>query len=147
MAQTTVPVAYAVPIANTVSGSGSVQVAIPVSQSGSVSQSGPVSGSGPVAKNTELQDLSDKEWLQKYHPGRYEFKEEDMKGFPYSVQNFIRTWTKVDDSYLFFTSNIPYDDANKKAAAVLDVRGTDAAVKYMMGMANGSYSQMRSMYG
>jgi hypothetical protein len=145
MAQTTVPVAYAVPVANTLSGSSpvsqSVQVAIPVSHSS------PVAHSSPVSKNTELQDLSDKEWLQKYHPGRYEFKEEDMKGFPYSVQIFIRTWTKVDDSYLFFKSNIPYDDANKKAAAVLDVRGTDAAVQYMMSMANGSYSQMRSMYG
>ena len=120
-----VPIAYAVPV------SEHVQVVVAI----------------PVSKNTELQDLSEKEWLQKYHPGRYEFKEEDMKAFPYSVQNFIRTWTKVDDSYLFFTSNIPYDDANKKAAAVLDVRGTDAAVQYMMGMANGSYSQMRSMYG
>jgi hypothetical protein len=125
-----VPIAYSVP----------VSIAVPVAQALPVTQALPLS----QALNEEL---SEKEWLQKYYPGRYEYKEEDIKGFPYSVQNFIRTWTKVDDSYLFFTSNIPYDDANKKAAAVLDVRGTDAAVQYMMGMANGSYSQMRSMYG
>lgn len=121
-----IPVAYAVPITTPIT--SPIAYAIPIGIQ-------------------ELSDLSEKEWLQKYRPGKYEFKEEDMKGFPDYVQNFIRTWTKVDDSYLFFTSNIPYDDANKKAAAVLDVRGTDAAVQYMMSMANGSYSQMRSMYG
>ena len=121
-----IPVAYAVPITTpVVNPITAVAYAIP----------------------SGLQELSEKEWLQKYRPGKYEFKEEDMKGFPEYVQNFIRTWTKVDDSYLFFTSNIPYDDANKKAAAVLEVRGTDAAMKYMMSMSNGSYSQMRSMYG
>jgi hypothetical protein len=119
-----IPVAYAVPIAV----SAPIAYAVPVDVS-------------PIG------ELSEKEWLQKYHPGRYDFKEEDMKGFPDVVKQFIRTWTKVEDSYLFFESKGRYDEENTKAAAVLEVRGTDAAVKYMMSMANGSYSQMRSMYG
>jgi hypothetical protein len=63
------------------------------------------------------------------------------------VKDYIRTWTKVEDSYLFFKPTLPLDDANTKAAAVFDVRGADAAVQYMMSSANGSYSQMRMMYG
>ena len=101
----------------------------------------------PIAVATPLNDLSEKEWLQKYHPGKYEFKEEDMKAFPEYVKDYIRTWTKVEDSYLFFKPTLPLDDANTKAAAVFDVRGADAAVQYMMSSANGSYSQMRMMYG
>jgi len=101
----------------------------------------------PIAVATPLNDLSEKEWLQKYHPGKYEFKEEDMKTFPEYVKDYIRTWTKVEDSYLFFKPTLPLDDANTKAAAVFDVRGADAAVQYMMSSANGSYSQMRMMYG
>ena len=115
-----VPIAYAVPLN-----------AVPVA----------------VAVATPINDLSEKEWLQKYHPGKYEFKEEDMKAFPEYVKDYIRTWTKVEDSYLFFKPTLPLDDANTKAAAVFDVRGADAAVQYMMSSANGSYSQMRMMYG
>jgi len=116
-----VPIAYAVPITE------AVAVATPIAR--------------------PINDLSEKEWLQKYHPGKYEFKEEDMKSFPEYVKDYIRTWTKVEDSYLFFKPALPYDDANTKAAAVFDVRGADAAVQYMMSSANGSYSQMRMMYG
>jgi hypothetical protein len=114
-----VPIAYAVPVAE-------VSVAVPVLQ---------------------VQELSEKEWLQKYHPGKYDFKEEDMKSFPGYVKDYIRTWTKVEDSYLFFKPALPLDEANTKAAAVFDVRGSDAAIQYMMSSANGSYSQMRMMYG
>ena len=39
------------------------------------------------------------------------------------------------------------DDANKKAADVLEKDGADAAAKYMMNMAGGDYARMRSMYG
>ena len=39
------------------------------------------------------------------------------------------------------------DDANKKAADVLEKDGADAAAKYMMNMAGGHYARMRSMYG
>ena len=117
-----VPIAYAVPL-------NAVPVAV------------------AVAVATPLNDLSEKEWLQKYHAGKYEFKEEDMKAFPEYVKDYIRTWTKVENSYLFFKPTLPLDDANTKAAAVFDVRGSDAAIQYMMSSANGSYSQMRMMYG
>ena len=114
-----VPIAYAVPVVE-------LSVAVPI---------------------LEVQELSEKEWLQKYHAGKYDFKEEDMKAFHQYVKDYIRTWTKVEDSYLFFKPTLPLDDANTKAAAVFDVRGTDAAVQYMMSSANGSYYQMRMMYG
>ena len=120
-----VPIAYAVPITEAV----------------------PVANAEPISVATPINDLSEKEWLQKYHPGKYEFKEEDMKAFPEYVKDYIHTWTKVEDSYLFFKPTLPLDDANTKAAAVFDVRGSDAAVQYMMSSANGSYSQMRMMYG
>lgn len=39
------------------------------------------------------------------------------------------------------------DDANKKAADVMEKDGAEAAAKYMMNMAGGDYARMRSMYG
>tara|TARA_B000000609_G_C24145384_1_gene333857 strand:+ start:576 stop:863 length:288 start_codon:yes stop_codon:yes gene_type:complete len=39
------------------------------------------------------------------------------------------------------------DDANKKAADIMEKDGADAAAKYMMNMAGGDYARMRSMYG
>jgi len=92
-------------------------------------------------------ELSEKEWLNKYHYGRHSFSEEDIVSFPVNVQEFIKTWIKVDKNYLFSVINPDMDEANQKAKAVLDVFGTDAAVKYMMDMSHGSYSHMRSLYG
>ena len=39
------------------------------------------------------------------------------------------------------------DDANKKAADVMEKDGAEAAAKYMMSMAGGDYARMRMMYG
>ena len=39
------------------------------------------------------------------------------------------------------------DDANKKAADIMEKDGAEAAAKYMMNMAGGDYARMRSMYG
>ena len=94
-----------------------------------------------------VEQLSEKEWLQKYRPGRYQFKEEDMNEIPEYVCNYIKTWPKIEDTYTFYVPPIPLDEANTAAAAVLTYQGSDAAVNYMMKMAGGSYSQMRSMYG
>ena len=94
----------------------------------------------------EVNELSEKEWLQKFRPGQYMFKEEDMKEFPYHVVNYVKTWPNIEGTYTFYAPPLPMDEANTAAAAVLTYQGTDAAVNYMMKMA-GSYSQMRSMYG
>jgi len=99
----------------------------------------------PIAQ-VFVEDLSEKEWLQKYHPGKYKFKEEDMKGFPDYVRIYVKTWPKIEDTYTFYIAPIPLDEANTAAAAVLTYQGTEAAINYMMKTA-GSYSQMRSMYG
>ena len=104
----------------------------------------PLSVAVPIAV---VEDLSEKEWLQKYRAGKYEFKEEDMKGFPYYVVNYVKTWPKIEGTYTFYIPPLPMDEANTAAAAVLTYQGSDAAVNYMMKMAGGSYSQMRSMYG
>lgn len=92
-------------------------------------------------------ELSEKEWLQKFRPGEYKFKEEEMKQFPYHVHNYVKTWPNIEGTYTFYVPPLPMDEANTAAAAVLTYQGTDAAVNYMMKMAGGSYSQMRSMYG
>ena len=94
----------------------------------------------------ELNELSEKEWLQKFRPGQYTFKEEDMKDFPYHVQSYVKTWPNIEGTYTFYIPPLPMDEANTAAAAVLCYQGSDAAVNYMMKTA-GSYSQMRSMYG
>ena len=39
------------------------------------------------------------------------------------------------------------DDNNKKALNVMANKGADEAAKYMMNMAGGDYSRMRSMFG
>ena len=39
------------------------------------------------------------------------------------------------------------DDANKKAADLMEKNGAEAAAKYMMNMAGGDYARMRMMYG
>jgi hypothetical protein len=106
----------------------------------------PVAVAVPVAEAV-VEDLSEKEWLQKYRAGKYEFKEEDMKGFPEYVRSYVKTWPKIEDTYTFYVAPIPLDEANTAAAAVLTYQGTDAAINYMMKTAGGSYSQMRSMYG
>lgn len=95
----------------------------------------------------EVNELSEKEWLQKFRPGQYMFKEEDMKEFPYHVVNYVKTWPNIEGTYTFYAPPLPMDEANTAAAAVLTYQGTDAAVNYMMKMSGGSYSQMRSMYG
>ena len=91
-------------------------------------------------------ELSEKEWLQKFRPGQYKFKEEDMKDFPYHVHSYVKTWPNIEGTYTFYIPPLPMDEANTAAAAVLCYQGSDAAVNYMMKTA-GSYSQMRSMYG
>lgn len=106
----------------------------------------PVAVAVPIA-HAVVEDLSEKEWLQKYRAGKYEFKEEDMKEFPEYVRSYVKTWPKIEDTYTFYVSPIPLDEANTAAAAVLTYQGTDAAINYMMKTAGGSYSQMRSMYG
>jgi len=113
-----------------------VPVAVPIAQAEAV----------PIAEAV-VEDLSEKEWLQKYRAGKYEFKEEDMKGFPDYVRSYVKTWPKIEDTYTFYVAPIPLDEANTAAAAVLTYQGTDAAINYMMKTAGGSYSQMRSMYG
>ena len=92
-------------------------------------------------------ELSEKEWLQKFRPGQYTFKEEDMKEFPYHVHNYVKTWPQIEGIYTFYVPPLPMDEANTAAAAVLTYQGTDATVNYMMKMSGGCYSQMRSMYG
>lgn len=70
-----------------------------------------------------------------------------MKQFPYHVHNYVKTWPNIEGTYTFYVPPLPMDEANTAAAAVLTYQGTDAAVNYMMKMAGGSYSQMRSIYG
>lgn len=125
----TIPIAQAVPIAQTVSQADAIPIAI------------------AEAIPFELNELSEKEWLQKFRPGEYKFKEEEMKQFPYHVHNYVKTWPNIEGTYTFYVPPLPMDEANTAAAAVLTYQGTDAAVNYMMKMAGGSYSQMRSMYG
>lgn len=47
-------------------------------------------------------ELSEKEWLQKYRPGKYEFKEEDMKQFPDYVCTYVKTWPIFEGKYTFY---------------------------------------------
>ena len=125
-----IPIAKAIPLAE------AVAEAIPIAEAVSHAEAIPF----------EVNELSEKEWLQKFRPGQYMFKEEDMKEFPYHVVNYVKTWPNIEGTYTFYAPPLPMDEANTAAAAVLTYQGTDAAVNYMMKMA-GSYSQMRSMYG
>jgi hypothetical protein len=126
-----IPIAKAVPIADA--------EAIPIADA--------VAEAIPIAEAvSEVNELSEKEWLQKFRPGKYKFKEEDMKDFPYHVVNYVKSWPNIEGTYTFYVPLLPMDEANTAAAAVLCYQGSDAAVNYMMKMA-GSYSQMRSMYG
>jgi len=58
----------------------------------------------PMDSSLNVSDLSEKEWLQKYHIGKYQFKEEHITRFPENVQHFIRSWPKIEDTYSFFVS-------------------------------------------
>ena len=109
----------------------------------------PIATASPIASEIQvatLIELSEKEWLQKYHPGKYQFRDSEMVNFPAYVSDYVKTWPKIEDKYTFYVPPIPLDKANTAAAAVLTYQGTDAAINYMMKTA-GSYSQMRSMYG
>ena len=129
-----IPIAQAIPLAE------AVAEAIPIAQAVSHAEAIPF-------ESFLNNELSEKEWLQKFRPGQYKFKEEDMKDFPYHVHSYVKTWPNIEGTYTFYAPPLPMDEANTAAAAVLSYQGTDAAVNYMMKMSGGSYSQMRSMYG
>ncbi len=57
------------------------------------------------------------------------------------AKRFIQTVVKDTGAY------DAMDDANKKAADVMEKDGAEAAAKYMMNMAGGDYARMRMMYG